>query len=338
MKKIKEEVVEQCKRYWGRSTKTSFLTFLASKLAGINTSNAIHIGQQEDEKFIKKFLLENGKCFNPCSNNYPQNTSEWFRTIWQYRYKPQMPFSKAFDCPNKGFYKFSQDYIRITKNHALKGKKLALSHVFIWLYRSKNYNDTEELIDLKKQFIAEFNLTNEELESLFYDDLAEFQKIFDIEFDSSLTQEMKPISYSESLIAIDINGPPELGRIQTTIYRILRDTELTRRIKSLHAYQCQICGETIELANGDCYAEAHHIKPLGAPHNGPDIAENIVCVCPNHHVQLDYGSIELEKSKLRLNPNHEIGEEYLSYHNEKIFEQNSGRAFCYEMAVPRLSE
>jgi predicted restriction endonuclease len=42
-----------------------------------------------------------------------------------------------------------------------------------------------------------------------------------------------------------------------------------------------VCGETIPLADGLRYAEAHHIQPFGAPHNGPDISENVICLCPN---------------------------------------------------------
>ncbi|MCX5892441.1 MAG: HNH endonuclease, partial [Deltaproteobacteria bacterium] len=58
----------------------------------------------------------------------------------------------------------------------------------------------------------------------------------------------------------------------------------------------------------------HHIKPLGSPHDGPDVRENILCVCPNHHVMLDYGVIELDGVQL---PG--IGREYINYHNEHIF-------------------
>jgi putative restriction endonuclease len=37
-----------------------------------------------------------------------------------------------------------------------------------------------------------------------------------------------------------------------------------------------------------------HIRPLGAPHNGPDVKENIIiCLCPNHHVLFDSGAITL---------------------------------------------
>jgi len=118
--------------------------------------------------------------------------------------------------------------------------------------------------------------------------------------------------------AIDIKRPNEINRIQYNIYRILRDTCLARQIKVLHKYKCQICGQTLQLGEDMLYAEAHHIKPLGAPHNGPDIPENIICVCPNHHALLDYGAIELNEANLSPCAEHKVGSEYIHYHNTKI--------------------
>jgi predicted restriction endonuclease len=80
-----------------------------------------------------------------------------------------------------------------------------------------------------------------------------------------------------------------------------------------------MCGRTIGLPNGKRYAEAHHIKPLGQPHCGPDILENIVCVCPNHHAELDYGVVKLNLSALRKADGHTIDPEFITYHNRVVF-------------------
>lgn len=119
--------------------------------------------------------------------------------------------------------------------------------------------------------------------------------------------------------AEDLNSPPELTPVLCQTYRMLRDTKLARKVKFLHEYQCQICGRTIQLHNGLRYAEAHHIKPLSSPHNGPDVAENIICVCPNHHVELDYGAIKLDGATLRGHVGLTIADEYVNYHNSRIF-------------------
>lgn len=122
-------------------------------------------------------------------------------------------------------------------------------------------------------------------------------------------------------VAIDTgipNGVSEPGRQRQETYRILRDTNLARKLKQLHENKCQLCGDSIQQPNGKGYSEAHHIKPLVVPHNGPDIAENIIVLCPNHHVMLDYGVIEIELDKLITHPKHNIGTAYANYHNQLI--------------------
>lgn len=105
------------------------------------------------------------------------------------------------------------------------------------------------------------------------------------------------------------------GRTPVTNYRILRDTRLARELKALHNNKCQICGLQITLNDGKTYSEAHHIIPLGGEHNGPDVAGNIIVLCPNHHVLCDYGAIELSRDNIRAHPKHVINDESLEYHN-----------------------
>lgn len=113
------------------------------------------------------------------------------------------------------------------------------------------------------------------------------------------------------------DAPPK--RALTTTYRILRDTEIARRVKMMHDYRCQICKHTIQLADGSFYAEAHHIRPLGTPHDGPDLIGNIICVCPNHHAELDYGVMRLPMEIYAGTSSHVINKEFVDYHNDVIF-------------------
>ena len=106
-------------------------------------------------------------------------------------------------------------------------------------------------------------------------------------------------------------------RVMQKHARIKRNVNLIREIKRIYQCKCQICGVAIELGQGLLYAEVHHIKPLGRPHSGPDVLENVICVCPNHHVQLDNGAIKLDKLQLAL-LYHQIHDEYIRYHNDKI--------------------
>ncbi len=124
------------------------------------------------------------------------------------------------------------------------------------------------------------------------------------------------VTAPEPPLAIDIDDSTD--RIEVKTYRIIRDTLLARRVKQLHNYQCQLCGHTIVLPDGSRYAEAHHVRPLGTPHNGPDVLENIVCVCPNHHAELDYGVRTLNQTDLQSAEGHFVGDCYLTYHNTNI--------------------
>lgn len=126
-----------------------------------------------------------------------------------------------------------------------------------------------------------------------------------------------------TLPAQDLEPPAE--RIETTTSRILRDTRLSNRVKALHNYECQLCGCTLPLADGSRYAEGHHVQPLGAPHNGPDVLGNIICVCPNHHAACDLGAIKLIQHELQRAGGHVVDQRYIAYHNSKIY-RGSNRA------------
>jgi hypothetical protein len=121
--------------------------------------------------------------------------------------------------------------------------------------------------------------------------------------------------------AIDLRIP---DRVATSTWRIIRDTQLTHRIKALHGYECQFCGHTIKLSEGSRYAEAHHIQPLGAPHHGPDVMGNVVCVCPNHHAELDLGASAVNLATLRHRTGHSIEPKYVEYHNREVY-RGSGK-------------
>lgn len=62
-----------------------------------------------------------------------------------------------------------------------------------------------------------------------------------------------------------------------------------------------------DTQNTDTYSEVHHIRPLGSPHNDPDIANNIIILCPNCHVLCEYGAVHLHLDALYNLPKHPIG-------------------------------
>lgn len=117
------------------------------------------------------------------------------------------------------------------------------------------------------------------------------------------------------------NEPAEAPRrVEATVSRIVRDTTVTREVKRLYGYRCQMCGESVKTPMGP-YAEAAHIRPLGRPHDGPDVLENVLCLCPTHHVAFDlYGvGIAADLSllglpgRLRTQKGHTISAAFLRY-------------------------
>lgn len=108
------------------------------------------------------------------------------------------------------------------------------------------------------------------------------------------------------------------------VYRIIRDSKISRWVKELYEYKCQLrsCLYSIQLPTGEKYAEAHHIQPLS--HEGPDIKQNILCLCPNHHVELDYGVRELRREDLFIHEHHSLDDRFIEYHNNEILQEING--------------
>ena len=120
-----------------------------------------------------------------------------------------------------------------------------------------------------------------------------------------------------------IDVPSEAPRRETSVLRIVRNTKQARRIKELYDYRCQMCGIRLEGLAGP-YAEGVHIRPLGAPHHGPDTPDNILCLCPNHHVLLDHGGVGIRedlsligvRGRLTVRPRHHLSQDHLRYRRE----------------------
>jgi predicted HNH restriction endonuclease len=105
----------------------------------------------------------------------------------------------------------------------------------------------------------------------------------------------------------------------TSSLRIQRDSRVTKKVKGTYNYQCQIkgCGYSLQLPNGQFYAEGHHIRPIGN-HEGSDLTTNVICVCANHHKELDYGTRRLDLSDLVIHSDHKVDQANIDYHNTQI--------------------
>ncbi|OYD16319.1 hypothetical protein CH330_02910 [candidate division WOR-3 bacterium JGI_Cruoil_03_51_56] len=145
--------------------------------------------------------------------------------------------------------------------------------------------------------------------------------------------------------AVDLNDEPTptprvpdktrvLMKKTVTVNRVIRDNALSRFLKTVYNSHCQVCNRTFMVPGGRNYAETHHIRPLGGPHNGMDIETNMLVLCPLHHAMFDYGVVALHPEKLTLlsidnnidrigKPlalkRHPILRESLEYHLENIY-------------------
>lgn len=141
-----------------------------------------------------------------------------------------------------------------------------------------------------------------------------------IKIDSSLPP--NKVNQKTDLISLSA-GSDNPKRALATSQRIVRDSKLGKEIKRLYGYKCQVC--LIEIkTNAGLYAEAAHIKPVGKPHNGPDRPENLLCLCPNHHLMLDKGVYMIADDlsligidgSLTKHDEHVISVEHIRYHRE----------------------
>ena len=114
----------------------------------------------------------------------------------------------------------------------------------------------------------------------------------------------------------------------------VRDRRKSAVIKLRYNNTCQFCGTRLQASDSQIYSEAVHIKAVDNPHNGPDRMENMLVLCPNHHIQFDHGILCIEKmgsdytinSRLANDPlhgkaitlRHDIRDEYARHHFDRF--------------------
>ncbi|MDQ0768192.1 putative restriction endonuclease [Pseudarthrobacter defluvii] len=135
-----------------------------------------------------------------------------------------------------------------------------------------------------------------------------------------------------SSIAVLTGGAEEPERRDSLSSRIVRDYSVAEAVKRLYADTCQVCRTQLRTAAGT-YSEAAHIRPLGAPHRGPDVPSNLLCLCPNCHKQFDGHALTIDDDgsvfafqtrigALHVHPRHPIDKEHLAYHRASSVPQS----------------
>jgi putative restriction endonuclease len=124
--------------------------------------------------------------------------------------------------------------------------------------------------------------------------------------------------------AMASTAPQSAGPVPTTV-RGVRETAQGRQLKALYDHRCQVCGERLDTEAGP-YAEAASIRPLEPPHYGPDAPNNLLCLCPNHHVLFDHGAFGVRDDhtlvgrlgSLIMHAEHTLDPAHLRYHRTRI--------------------
>lgn len=111
-----------------------------------------------------------------------------------------------------------------------------------------------------------------------------------------------------------------------------RNRKMAAMLKRHYNNTCQFCGTQLPVSENQFYSESAHIKALGEPHNGPDKVDNMLVLCPNHHLQFDRGVLRLYKvgtgyrirSKMSDDPlngrsivlKHALDDDHVTYHHK----------------------
>lgn len=106
------------------------------------------------------------------------------------------------------------------------------------------------------------------------------------------------------------------------------DTSLTE----LYDDTCMVCGDRRRQTSNRGFSHVHYLMPPG-DHGGPEDPDNAVVVCPNHRADLEHGLITVDPQTLTIDHayepdisgrtlktvgDHELGAQYLAYHNDVV--------------------
>ncbi|MEU6926617.1 HNH endonuclease [Streptomyces sp. NPDC046631] len=105
---------------------------------------------------------------------------------------------------------------------------------------------------------------------------------------------LRAMPRSESQVSPLLSKSPEENVFSgdTDESRSQNSENTVRKLKQWYQDSCQICSTTLFLPSPrHRYSEAAHIR--AREHGGPDLTENLLCLCPNCHVLFDTGAFVL---------------------------------------------
>jgi hypothetical protein len=146
------------------------ITFLACKKANLN------IAQEKEfamDKITGQFLDQHHK-LDPDSNWYYQpfkSTKNWLRHDYAasgLQAINTQTFSLAFvHTPNTRIWAWSSTYVAVLESKLVKKKPIPAFALAVWIYRDKKWPKSTDAKNILDEFIREFNLSSDDLASLF---------------------------------------------------------------------------------------------------------------------------------------------------------------------------
>jgi putative restriction endonuclease len=109
---------------------------------------------------------------------------------------------------------------------------------------------------------------------------------------------------------------------------MIRDTKKSRAIKERYDYTCQLFNSV-----GRSWVDRTQrprISDLWVPHTtGPTPTNNLICLCPNHHVLFDLGGFLIADDltligipgQLSMHATHKVNIDHIKYHREHYSSQ-----------------
>ncbi|MFI4974454.1 MAG: HNH endonuclease [Caulobacterales bacterium] len=94
----------------------------------------------------------------------------------------------------------------------------------------------------------------------------------------------------------------EVARRLQQLQLQVRNPGLGRELRAHYGNECCFCGKAliVGVEPDQFYSEAAHVRALGRPHNGPDRRDNMLVLCPEHHIQFDAGILTIVERRSRL--------------------------------------
>lgn len=144
-----------------------------------------------------------------------------------------------------------------------------------------------------------------------------------------LIDEYGAVDVPDETFVVQGAAPGPAPRVTVTTTRILRETKICKEVKEQNGHKCAFCGAVLARPHTIPYSEGCHIRPLNE--QGPDVKENIIVLCPNHHVEFDYGAVSIDPATMKIqhmdpnnplhgkvvNTSHRIDSVYVDYHFQK---------------------